>query len=66
MGLHPLLLRADHQEVEQHDQADKRQELHQHFLRAAAGGGAGGLSEGGVANMVSPKFVIGPAKSRPF
>ena len=40
--LHPLLLRPDHQEVEQDDQADQRQELEQQVLRSAQPAGAGG------------------------
>ena len=39
--LHPLLLRADHQEVEDHQQHGRQGELDQQVLRTAAGGRVG-------------------------
>ena len=47
VSLHPLLLGADHQEVEQGEKADQRRDLEQHGLHPAGGGTGGGLGEGG-------------------
>jgi len=63
MGLHPLLLRTDHQEVEKNEQRNEEQQRAEGLgqARNSRGGAGGRLGKAGVANMASPVVNRGAA-----